>query len=130
VPDIAIEVIVSSGLVDKMAVYAGLCVPEVWEWRPSSRALVVHRWTGGAYERRERSEILPELDLALLSSFVQPGENPDPSREVLPGRAARALISAAATSSASTAAACGFPGLGDGSCRVAPRALPKPPATL
>lgn len=75
VPDIAIEVIVSSGLVDKMAVYAGLGVPEVWEWRPSSRALVVHRLTGGAYERRDRSEILPELDLALLSSFVQPGEN-------------------------------------------------------
>ena len=75
VPDIAIEVTVSSGLVDKMAVYAGLAVPEVWEWRPSTRMLVVHRWTGGAYERRERSEILPELDLALLSSFVQPGEN-------------------------------------------------------
>ena len=75
VPDIAIEVIVSSGLVDKMAVYAGLGVPEVWEWRPNSRALVVHRLTEGAYERRDRSELLPELDLALLSSFVQPGEN-------------------------------------------------------
>jgi Uma2 family endonuclease len=75
VPDIAIEVIVSSGLIDKMAVYAGLGVPEVWEWRPTSRALVVHRLTGAAYERQDRSEILPELDLALLSSFVQPGEN-------------------------------------------------------
>jgi Uma2 family endonuclease len=75
VPDIAIEVIVSSGLVDKMAVYAGLGVPEVWEWWPSNRVVVVHRLTGGAYARRDRSEILPELDLALLSSFVQPGEN-------------------------------------------------------
>ena len=34
VPDIAIEVVVTSGLVDKMAVYAGLGVPEVWLWRP------------------------------------------------------------------------------------------------
>jgi Uma2 family endonuclease len=75
VPDIAIEVIVSSGLVDKMAVYAGLGVAEVWEWRPNSRLLVVHRLTDGGYDRRDRSEILPELDLALLSSFVQPGEN-------------------------------------------------------
>jgi Uma2 family endonuclease len=75
VPDVAIEVIVSSGLVDKMAVYAGLGVPEVWEWRPSSLRIVVHRLNGDAYERRDRSELLPELDLALLSSFVQPGEN-------------------------------------------------------
>jgi len=75
VPDIAIEVIVSSGLVDKMAVYAGLGVPEVWEWRQSTRAIVVHRLNSGTYERRNRSELLPELDLALLSSFVQPGEN-------------------------------------------------------
>jgi Uma2 family endonuclease len=75
VPDIAIEVIVSSGLVDKMAVYAGLGVPEVWEWRPRARAMMVHRLVGDRYERRDRSELLPELDLALLSSFVQPGEN-------------------------------------------------------
>jgi Uma2 family endonuclease len=75
VPDIAIEVIVSSGLVDKMAVYAGLGVPEVWEWRPSTRAIVVHRLIHGEYQRRTRSEVLPDLDLALLSSFVQPGEN-------------------------------------------------------
>lgn len=75
VPDIAIEVIVSAGLVDKMAVCAGLRVPEVWEWRPSSKAIVVHRLVGDSYERRDRSEVLPDLDLALLSSFVQPGES-------------------------------------------------------
>ncbi len=75
VPDIAIEVIVSSGLVDKMAVYAGLGVPEVWEWRPSTRAIVVHRLIGGEYQRPTRSEVLPEVDLVLLASFVQPGEN-------------------------------------------------------
>lgn len=75
VPDIAIEVIVSTALVDKMAVYAGLGVAEVWEWRPGTRALVVHRLVGERYERRERSEVLPDLDIALLSSFVSPGES-------------------------------------------------------
>ncbi|MGN6106167.1 MAG: Uma2 family endonuclease [Kofleriaceae bacterium] len=75
VPDIAIEVIVSSGFVDKMEVYAGLAVPEVWEWRPATGALAVHRLIDGRYERRERSEVLPELDLGELSRFVQPGEN-------------------------------------------------------
>ncbi len=75
VPDIAIEVIVTSGLVDKMAVYAGLGVLEVWEWRPSTGALVVHRLIGDSYEQRERSEVLPVLDIAQLSTFVRPGEN-------------------------------------------------------
>jgi len=75
VPDIAIEVIVSSGLVDKMAVYAGLGVPEVWEWSPNTRAIVVHRLISDEYQRRTRSEILPEIDLVLLASFIQPGEN-------------------------------------------------------
>ena len=75
VPDIAIEVIVTTSLIDKMAVYAGLEVPEVWEWRPSTRTIVVHRLTSERYERRDRSEILPELDLVELSRFVQPGES-------------------------------------------------------
>jgi Uma2 family endonuclease len=74
-PDVAVEVIVTSGLVDKMAVYAGLGVPEVWEWRPSSATIAVHRLVGDAYERRERSELLPALDVAKLSTFVKPGEN-------------------------------------------------------
>jgi Uma2 family endonuclease len=75
VPDIAIEVVVSSGLVDKMAVYAGLGVPEVWEWRPSSQSIVVHRLVGEAYVRGDRSEILVDLDIVQLSGFVRPGEN-------------------------------------------------------
>lgn len=75
VPDIAIEVIVTNGLVNKMSVYAGLRVPEVWEWRPSSGMIVVHRLVGEGYERRDRSELVPELDVVQLSTFVRPGEN-------------------------------------------------------
>jgi Uma2 family endonuclease len=75
VPDIAIEVIVSSELVDKMAVYAGLGVPEVWVWRPHTNLVVVHRLAGELYEIRPRSEVLPDLDLAALSRFVRPGES-------------------------------------------------------
>jgi Uma2 family endonuclease len=75
VPDLAIEVIVTSSLVDKMAVYAGLGVPEVWEWRPSTQLIAVHHLVGETYERRDRSEILPDLDVAQLATFVRPGEN-------------------------------------------------------
>lgn len=75
VPDIAIEVIVSSALVDKMAVYAGLGVPEVWTWRPTTGTIVVHALVEGTYVERTRSTVLPSLDVAQLSSFVKPGES-------------------------------------------------------
>jgi Uma2 family endonuclease len=75
VPDIALEVIVSNPLVDKMAVYAGLGVPEVWMWRSEAEGVEVHRLVGDHYEPRARSEILPALDLAELSRFVRPGES-------------------------------------------------------
>jgi Uma2 family endonuclease len=67
-PDIAIEVVVSSSLVDKLAVYQGLAVPEVWLWEDGK--LEVHRLTERGYERRARSEVLPELDLDHLAGFV------------------------------------------------------------
>jgi Uma2 family endonuclease len=74
VPDIAIEVIVTNPLVDKLAVYAGLGVAEVWTWRPGG-ALEVHRLVGETYETRERSECVPDLDLAELSRHIRPGES-------------------------------------------------------
>ncbi|MFT3767645.1 MAG: Uma2 family endonuclease [Minicystis sp.] len=67
-PDIAIEVIVSAGYVDKLAVYQGLEVPEVWRWEDGK--LTVHRLTDHGYEQRSRSEELPGLDLDHLAGFV------------------------------------------------------------
>lgn len=74
VPDIAVEVIVTAPLVDKLAVYAGLGVREVWTWRPGG-VVDVHVLHDGAYAIRARSEVLPELDLGELSRFVKPDEN-------------------------------------------------------
>ena len=75
VPDIAIEVIVTSGLVDKLSVYAGLGVPEVWTWSPGASAIEVNQLAGGRYVVHERSAIVPSLDLAELSRFIRPGES-------------------------------------------------------
>jgi Uma2 family endonuclease len=74
VPDIAVEVIVTTSLVDKMAVYAGLGVPEVWSWQEGG-PIEVRRLVGGRYELRSQSEVLPDLDVAQLSRFVRPGES-------------------------------------------------------
>ncbi len=75
VPQIAIEVMVSSPLLDKLDVYAGLGVPEVWVWHSAKRHMVVHRLAGGRYTQHDRSAIVAGLDLALLASFVRPGES-------------------------------------------------------
>jgi Uma2 family endonuclease len=74
-PQIAIEVVVASPLLDKLDVYAGLGVPEVWIWHSPSRKFAVHRLNGNRYQSAGASNLLPRLDLPLLASFVRAGEN-------------------------------------------------------
>ncbi len=68
VPDIAIEVVVTSGLIDKLAVYQGLGVAEVWIWQDDQ--LEIHHLRQSGYEQLSTSELLPNLDLALLTRCV------------------------------------------------------------
>lgn len=68
VPDIAIEVVLTSGGIDKLAVYAGLGVPEVWFFENGRFAL--YRLADDGYARIDKSSFLPELDLELLTRFV------------------------------------------------------------
>lgn len=69
VPDIAIEIVFSAPKLDKLAVYRGLGVPEVWIYRDGKLAVFVLADNG--YEQRARSSVLPDLDLELLVSFVR-----------------------------------------------------------
>ena len=78
VPDIAIEIVKSRAAIDKLDVYAGLGVREVWIWE--NQHLVVHALTGGKYVRRDRSALLPDLDLDELCSFVTLGDQTDAVR--------------------------------------------------
>ena len=72
-PDLAIEVQMSRPLVDKLKVYEGLGVREVWVWRRTR--LVVHALGPTGYATVEQSLVLPGIDLALLASFVRLGES-------------------------------------------------------
>jgi len=67
-PDIAIEVVWTSGGLDKLEIYRGLGTREVWMWRDGE--IGVYALRGDRYERMARSEVLPELDLALVASFL------------------------------------------------------------
>jgi Uma2 family endonuclease len=75
VPDIAIEVVVTSPLLDKLDVYARLGVPEVWTWDAEAPGVVVHALVDDAYVTLDRSRLVPSLDLRLLASFVREGES-------------------------------------------------------
>jgi Uma2 family endonuclease len=70
-PDIAIEVAMGAPLVDKLSVYYGLGIREVWVWqRDHLRVYVAGELQ---YEVATTSSVLPNLDLALFASFVQIG---------------------------------------------------------
>src|SRR5262249_24792427 len=67
-PDLAIEVIWTSGSIDKLEIYRRLKVGEVWFWKDG--ALSVHVLSGGQYQKAEHSALFPELDLALMCTFL------------------------------------------------------------
>jgi Uma2 family endonuclease len=67
-PDLAIEVIVTSGGVDKLEVYRRLGVTEVWFFRDD--AFVVYCLRGEAYEQVSASELLPDLELGILAEYA------------------------------------------------------------
>ncbi|WP_088241836.1 Uma2 family endonuclease [Calothrix rhizosoleniae] len=67
-PDIAIEVVVTSGGLDKLEVYKRLGVNEVWYFK--NNQLDVYCLGGNSYEQVEKSEILPNLDLKMLAEYV------------------------------------------------------------
>ncbi len=68
-PDIALEVVISSGGIEKLDVYQGLQVPEVWFWKNNKFSLYRLREQG--YELISHSEFLPELDFSVLSHYVR-----------------------------------------------------------
>jgi Uma2 family endonuclease len=72
-PDLAIEVVWTSGGLDKLEVYKGLGVGEVWFWRKGRIAVFV--LTAGAYREVERSALLPQVDLQLIARLAAPGKN-------------------------------------------------------
>lgn len=68
-PDLAIEVILTSGNLQKLEKYRRFQIPEVWLWENAQ--LKVYALVDDAYQEVNRSQLLPELDLTLLVRCVQ-----------------------------------------------------------
>jgi Uma2 family endonuclease len=73
-PDLAIEVVVTSGLVDKLEIYRGLGTAEVWVWDDATNLFTIYHLRDSGYEVLTRSELLPGCDIALLTRHVKPNE--------------------------------------------------------
>jgi Uma2 family endonuclease len=67
-PDLAIEVVWTSGGIDKFEIYRRLSIPEVWIWRDG--VITVYALRDDAYAAVEHSAQLPDIDLRLLTSFL------------------------------------------------------------
>ncbi len=68
IPDFAIEVVSTSGGVDKLEIYRRLKVPEVWFW--ANDRFWIYRLVGRGYVELAQSEALPGFDLAACARVV------------------------------------------------------------
>lgn len=82
-PDLAIEVMWTSGGVNKLDIYRKLGVREVWFWRRGR--LTAHTLRGENYAEGSGSEVLPGIDLVELASYL---DRPTASQAIREYRAA------------------------------------------
>lgn len=68
IPDLAIEIVVTSGGINSLEIYADLGVPEVWFWEKGS--LSVFSLQDGKYIQVTQSQLLPNLELNLLAGYI------------------------------------------------------------
>jgi Uma2 family endonuclease len=75
IPDLAIEVVFSSGGPNKLARYKAIGTSEVWFWEDGS--LVIYHLSGDDYQKVDRSQLagLGDLDLELFKRCILIGES-------------------------------------------------------
>jgi len=67
-PDLVIEVVVSSGGIDKLEAYKRLQIPEVWFW--INDELLFYSLGNEGYKAVSKSQLLPSLDVDLLMRCI------------------------------------------------------------
>jgi len=71
-PDLAIEVIITSGGLDCLEIYRELEVPEVWFWEQDQ--LKIYVLENQAYFEVKQSRLFPDLPLELLATYIPTDE--------------------------------------------------------
>jgi Uma2 family endonuclease len=78
-PDLAIEVVVTSGGINKLEAYQRLRIPEVWFWENGKLAL--YALQDNRYETINQSKVLPALDIVLLTRCINVSNHVQAVRE-------------------------------------------------
>jgi Uma2 family endonuclease len=78
IPDLAIEILVTSGSINRLELYESLGVREIWFWQKNKLAIYVLRDYNYqkfpdtfSYEKVNQSELLPNLDINLLQNCLE-----------------------------------------------------------
>ena len=69
IPDIVIEVIVTSGTINRTELFKPKRIPEIWFWK-SNQIKIFSFTEAGEYEEVNRSRFFPDLDPALLLNYI------------------------------------------------------------
>lgn len=67
-PDLAIEVVWTSGGIDKLEIYRRLQIGEVWFWNDGR--IDIHVFQQGQYTQVDRSWLFPDLDTTLICALL------------------------------------------------------------
>lgn len=68
-PDLVIEVDITSPSTQRMEIYGALGIPEIWRYT-KRRGLVIYQLTAGRYGESEASGALPQVSAAQLNLFL------------------------------------------------------------
>ncbi|MCC5634967.1 Uma2 family endonuclease [Nostoc sp. CHAB 5844] len=82
VPDIVIEIVVTSSSINRKDLYKPKKIPEVWFWK-SNQMKIFHLTEDGEYEEVNRSKFFPDLDPAILLRYIAISDQYDAVQEFI-----------------------------------------------
>lgn len=83
-PDLAIEIVITSGGIDKLGFYRQYEVPEVWFW--IDEGLRISKLGDDGYDEAQNSGWFPDLDAELLTECVKIESPRDARKKFLAGQ--------------------------------------------
>ncbi len=81
IPDLALEVNLTSGGIDKLDIYKGLGVREVWVWQ--NQQITIYDLRPEIIQVINHSQFFPNLDIQLLAQYVRPYNQPQAVKEFI-----------------------------------------------
>jgi Uma2 family endonuclease len=79
IPDLILEITVTSGGINKLGIYRRLGIGEVWFWEDG--LLGIYVLVDGEYQKVNQSSLLPDLDLELLAQYSRMSDQFDAVNE-------------------------------------------------